>query len=203
MSPNPKHTRAFTLIEVIVALAVTVIVLGGIFGVAGATMDLATMSNRLRIDEMRHDQLSRFLRTSLLQLPPRSEVTLKNGEELTILDAGGTFQWPGSISQGARTDFRFANHTFEIVHFLGDAEISTLALIENVTFLAIEIHDPNTRLWTRNVPANAPVRPSLVKIRYQLERDMRERIEVFRIPRFAQVNFTPQRISQNDEPPSQ
>jgi prepilin-type N-terminal cleavage/methylation domain-containing protein len=202
MTLHRTRNRAFTLIEVIVGLAVTVIILAGIFGIAGAAMDLATMSNRLRLEEMRHNQLSCFFRTSLLQLPAQSKVTLSNGETLTVFDAGGTFQWPGSISQGTRTDFRFTNHTLEIVNFLGDTEISSLALMEKVTSLAFEIHDPTSRLWTGNVPTSAPIRPSLLKIHYQLESDSLERVEVFWIPRFAQVNFTPQETSQNDEPPS-
>lgn len=195
------HNRAFTLIEVIAGLAVTVVVIGGIFGVAGAALDLASSSNRLRLDEMRHDQLCRFLRSSLLQLPPESKVALNNGVTLTVLDAGGIFQWPGSASQGGRTDLSFENGAFEMGNYLGDAEISSLRMMEDLTYLVFEVYDPTSRQWLGDVPAHAPIRPALVKMRYMCVTDSMERVEVFWVPRFAKVNFTPQETSQNNEPP--
>lgn len=201
MKHYPRYNRAFTLIEVIAGLAVTVLVIGGIFGVAGAALDLASCSNRLRLDEMRHDQLCRFLRSSLGQLPSGAKVALNNGVTLTVLDAGGTFQWPGSVSHGGRTDLRFENGAFEMGNFLGDAEISSLRMMENLSYLAFEVYDPISRQWMGDVPTHAPIRPALVKIRYMCVTDSMERVEVFWIPRFAKVNFTPQETGQNNAPP--
>jgi hypothetical protein len=41
-----------------------------------------------------------------------------------------------------------------------------------------------------------------VKIRYQTAMDPMERVEVFRVHRFAQVNFTNPQTPQEDEPPA-
>jgi hypothetical protein len=41
-----------------------------------------------------------------------------------------------------------------------------------------------------------------VKIRYQTAMDPMERVEVFRVHRFAQVNFTNPQNPQQDEPPA-
>jgi prepilin-type N-terminal cleavage/methylation domain-containing protein len=187
----PLPCRAFTLIEVIIALAITVIMLGGIFGIAGAAMDLAAISNRLRMCEMKHNQLCRFLRTGLLQLPPDCTCALQGGSKLSMFNAGDVFQWPGvEPSRGSRSEFRYDKEALHLANFSGDAEISSLPLMGNLTFLAFELYDPASGQWVENIPDGAPIRPSLIKIRYKLADDSIERIEVFWVPRYARVNFT-------------
>ncbi|PAW64994.1 MAG: hypothetical protein B9S36_01185 [Verrucomicrobiia bacterium Tous-C2TDCM] len=202
MTLKPIQDRAFTLVEVIVALAISAIVIGGVFGLAGSALDLASESNRSRLEAMRIHQLSRFLRGSFAELPPKCRVALNDGRVLTFLDAKTSFQWPGGGPTSNRTDLRFANEALEIAHYLGEEELSSLVLLEDLTSCQIEIQDATTRLWTSSVPSGAPVRPSLVKIRYQTAMDPMERVEVFRVHRFAQVNFTNQQNSQQDEPPA-
>lgn len=198
-----SHTRAFTLIEVVVSLAVTAIILAGVFGVAGAAIDFSTASNQLRVEEMRYNQLSRLVRTSLLQMSPRARVALESGQSLTFLDAGSLFQWPGSVSNGARTVLRGRDRSLEIVQYLGDAETSSLALLTNLDRIAIEVYDFRSRQWTSSVPESAPIRPTMVRMRYQLDSDSAEREEVFRIPRYSQVNFNNRQPPESNEEPAQ
>ena len=202
MTLKPSHHRAFTLIEVIVALAISAIVIGGVFGLAGSALDLASESSKARLDEMRHHQLSRFLRVSLAELPPKCQVTMGSGEILTFLDAKTSFQWPGGTPQATRTDLRFVDKTLQIAHHRGDEELSSLVLLDDLISCSLEIQNAETRLWTNSVPTNAPIRPSLVKIRYQSAKDTKERVEVFRVHRFAQVNFNSPQNPQENEPPA-
>lgn len=191
MSPTSNESKAFTLIEVICGLAVTVLVVGGIFGVAGSALDLATTSNRQRTEEMRHHHLDHFLRGCLLRLPPKARVAMSSAESLTWLDSKGTFQWPGSGSQGDRVDLRHTDQAIELVQFLGDTEIASLILIEKVSAASFEVYDSTRRTWTDRIPFHSPIRPKLLKMRYRMEGDLGDRVEVFWIPKFFPADFTP------------
>lgn len=96
--------QGFTLLEVIAALALITLIIGGVYGVADGALKLGTSMNRARTVELRVSNFVHQWRDWLENVPPTVRLTsglerARRGAAGTLLVEGGTapFAWTSSV----------------------------------------------------------------------------------------------------------
>ena len=99
--PSLANTMAFTLIEMVVALAVFVIVIAGVFAIANGSMELSADLTQTQERSMIRQNFIDFLRNSFRRLPGEGEITLSVENQrgtyvpsITVFNGGDAFS-PG------------------------------------------------------------------------------------------------------------
>jgi prepilin-type N-terminal cleavage/methylation domain-containing protein len=75
--PTARSKAAFTLLEVILAMALIGLILGGVYGVANATLQLGKSMNEARVAETRITNFVNQWRDYLETMPPGIQLTCR------------------------------------------------------------------------------------------------------------------------------
>jgi prepilin-type N-terminal cleavage/methylation domain-containing protein len=103
--PNQRKPLGFTLLEIMMALAIFGIVAAGVFAIAEGTMDLTTSLKESQEAAMIRQNFIEFLRSSFRRLPADADITLevkadggKYVPTITIYNGGDAFAPGAAIS---------------------------------------------------------------------------------------------------------
>lgn len=98
----PSHTRGFTLLEVLVALTITGMALGGLFGVVAGNKRLAWSSERALLGSMQVRSLINFTQLN----DERGEITIDFENTALQLDDELEFDVPARKTMGTTLALR-------------------------------------------------------------------------------------------------
>jgi prepilin-type N-terminal cleavage/methylation domain-containing protein len=93
LSERVRRNAGFTLLEVIVALALMTFVVGGICAIANGAVQLGSSLAVARLREARINAVVGALRVFFETLPMDAELSLDNAGALVVEDAGSPFGW--------------------------------------------------------------------------------------------------------------
>jgi prepilin-type N-terminal cleavage/methylation domain-containing protein len=211
-----KSRRAFTLFEVMLALAIMTLVAGMIYGVTEAviraTTELTTEQERRREVDGLHELLAREFHALDPQTVLGLDVRENQGHylsEITIEKAPGVFSWGreswyfGLIVLGLEVApngllrFGIRRESSDLItKERGGDGAKWLPLVDNLKSLEWSFYDGQARLWDGKW-ANRAVLPLLVKLKYRFANDPMAGEMVFSLP------WTTPMYGQTLNPPSQ
>ena len=192
----------FTLLEVIMGLALISLLFGGIYGIANASVDLGRSVSDNRLKEMRASGMVNLLRGGFEALPPGSRLELPEPDGapgsdgvIRVVDAPGLWAWSGitgaadavevfPVAGEAGTDLILAH-----LRVAGDGSLES----ENVQFEEFsrtrlvslerfwwEFFEPESGEWVLDW-ADGKKRPTLVSAHFSLPGDPAVRRHVFSV----------------------
>lgn len=183
-------TAGFTLLEVIAGMGIAILIIGGVVSIAVGSMDLSVRSSQIRLSEIRYTQLGQVFRSAFDQLPAQREIRVLPDSSLLIAGVNNVLRWPGVPPGSDAVMIRLNKGRLEVVHFLGNAEIATLSLMEGVEGMAWQVFDPELQEWVGNWVDTRTRAASLIRIRFSTSPGQ-FREEVFYIPLLKDSVFQP------------
>lgn len=194
---NRKPAQGFTLLEVIVALALIGIVIGGVYGIADGAIRLSTSMSKARIMEMRVSNFTRTWRDYLENLPPNIRLTAglekgARGSAGALLIEGGPapFAWDRGVKLADAVEFAVVRGTEKkaltlMVRHLKKLEkptsmeayrvIAELPLLEDLKEFKAQYYEPNDKRWFSNWdPDKRPQAPLFMRLQFSFQTDPRE-----------------------------
>ena len=193
----------FTLLEVIMGVALISLLFGGIYGIANASVDLGRSVSENRLKEMRASGLVNLLREGFESLPPGSKLDLPRrrgvpGSDgaIRVIDAAGVWAWSGATGAADAVEI-FPEAGEEDVDLVlahlrvigGGAidaegvefeEFSRTRLVTLESFWW-EFFDADSGGWVSDWE-NGKKRPRLVSVHFALPGDPAVRRHVFAVP---------------------
>ncbi len=180
-----KISGGFTLLEVIAGLAITMLLIGGVYSIANGALELGVRSSGARKAAVREMNFTKVMRSTLARLGPGVEVSLSPAHltlagETGILDVGGET----ALADTVGFDFRGDNAVW-VSHYKEGMKLSELRLIGEFTRFVWECQDPVSGNWVRDWYVTGELRPELIRLR-TIRGDLEE-TEVFWIPNYRRV----------------
>ncbi len=209
-----RGASGFTLIEVICSLAIILLLFGGIYGIANASLLLCRASSDIRMSELRFNNLDAMLRSSLASVPLDSAVELAPGtggesSQLSFNGGPGVLSWNNtqlpSVKVALRTqeDRRHPGSVeFVVEHWRampigGQRSSGALRLLDHLRFARWRLLDPQTNRW-ESVWSPDQGRPVMAEFSFQLQNASPTYRMVFWIPPYP---ATQPSGDGNDAPP--
>jgi prepilin-type N-terminal cleavage/methylation domain-containing protein len=190
--PEQRRNRqqaGFTLLEVIAAMGLIVFLIGGVYGIAEATLRLSTSMSLSRTTQARLTNFTNQWRACLENLPAGTKLTSdpgtgKSGEARLLLENCGTpFAWSRSARAAAAVEFRIVHdkdqsrlmvrHLKRPERAKPDADYVTIAelpLLEGIKSCSWDFYDEPAKTWVTkwDDPARMPL---FLRMRWSLDGD--------------------------------
>jgi prepilin-type N-terminal cleavage/methylation domain-containing protein len=197
-----KARRGFTLLEVIAALALISLIIGGVYGVADGALKLSASMSRARTAELRVSNFVHQWRDWLESVPPNIRLSsglekVKRGAAGTLLVEGGPspFAWTPAVQRADAVEFatvkgdRPKSLTLLVRHLkklekptaLDDyEEIAVLPLLTGLKEFRTSFYDPVEKRWYTSWDARKREKPPLfMKLEFSFLDDPREHEATF------------------------
>ena len=195
-------SRGFTLLEVIAALALISLIIGGVYGVADGSLKLGASMNRARIAEMRVSNFVHQWRDWLENVPPSLRFSsgldkVKRGAAGTLLVEGGSvpFAWNSSLRLADAVEFATIRGeepkslTLLIRHLKRlekptamDAyeQIAELPLLTGLKEFKTQFYSAQDKRWFSSWnPDKRPAPPLFMRMQFTFLKDAREHEATF------------------------
>jgi len=191
------HHAAFTLLEVIMAMALIGLILGGVYGIANGTMQLGRSMSDARIAETRISNFVTQWRDYLETMPPG--IQLSAGVEKAARGASGNlfilggkmpFVWNRALKLADAVEFgvvrnRGSKDLSLVVRHLKHPEkartpdefttIAELPILEGLKQMQWQFYEPVEKKWfTSWDPKKRPQPPLFMKLKFAFTADPRE-----------------------------
>jgi prepilin-type N-terminal cleavage/methylation domain-containing protein len=214
--PTARSKAAFTLLEVVLAMALIGLILGGVYGVANGTMQLGKSMSEARVAETRITNFVNQWRDYLETMPPGIQLTAGaekvargSSDNLFILGGHMPFAWDRRLKLADAVEFDLVRHAGGkgldlIVRHLkkplqarSPDQLDTLAelpILEGLKQMQWQFYEPVEKKWfTSWDPAKRPQPPLFMKLRFSFTADPREHEYTFWIANdLSQVTAPPQ-----------
>ena len=196
-----KGRAGFTLLEVLAAMVLIMLVIGGVYGISGAAVELGRSMSEARIVETRVTNFVAIWRDYFENLPPDIQFSagvekVDRGGSGAILIEGGPmpFAWHAALRQAEAVEFRVeydANRKLAlVVRHLQRPErptrpgayevIAEMPLLEGVEEMKWQFFEPVDEQWFSNWdPKRRPEPPLFLRMRFRLTEDSRTHEHVF------------------------
>jgi len=213
--PTARSKAAFTLLEVILAMALIGLILGGVYGVANATLQLGKSMNDARVAETRITNFVNQWRDYLETMPPGIQLTagaekVSRGSSGNLFILGGhmPFVWDRRLkladavefglvrNKGAKDLSLVVRHLKQPKTTRAPGELTTLAelpILEGLKLMQWQFYEPVEKKWfTSWDPTKRPQPPLFMKLRFSFTADPREHEYTFWIANdLSQVTAQP------------
>ena len=192
--------RAFTLLEVLAAMALITFVIGGVYGISGSAVELGRSMSEARVIETRLTNFVSVWRDYFETMTP--EIRFSAGVEKTthggpgaILIEGGSmpFAWHPLLRQAEAVEFSVqrgeVGQSLMVRHLRkperpkqpGEYEIiAQMPLLEGLEKMHWQFYEPVDDEWFSNWdPKKRPEAPLFMRLTFQLQEDPRQHEHVF------------------------
>ena len=192
---RPKNKQrlkaAFSLLEVLVAMALIMMVIGGVFAIADGALSLGAAMNAASLREMRVAAFEDQLRTFLANVNAKTRFeTAGSGEEKTLLikHGGAPFAWQRSSQLADMVAFTLdaedrKNAVLLVQHFkLPKSELKTsdepkrlssVDLLDGIRLWNWELYHEKEKVWKTSWSFKDPA-PLFVRLTFGLNSDSRD-----------------------------
>ena len=195
--PTARSKAAFTLLEVIMAMALIGLILGGVYGIANGTMQLGKSMSDARIAETRISNFVTQWRDYLETMPPG--IQLSAGVEKAARGASGNlfilgghmpFVWNRSLKLADAVEFgvvrnRGTKDLSLVVRHLKHPEkartpdefttIAELPILDGLKQMQWQFYEASEKKWfTSWDPKKRPQPPLFMKLKFAFTADPRE-----------------------------
>ena len=197
-----KARRGFTLLEVIAALALISLIIGGVYGVADGALKLSTSMSQARTAELRVSNFVHQWRDWLESVPPTIRLSsglekVKRGAAGTLLVEGGPapFAWAPSVQRADAVEFATVRGTepktltllvrhlkrLEKPTVMDDyEEIAELPLLTGLREFKTSFYDSMEKRWYTSWDGRKREKPPLfMRIQFSFLKDPREHEATF------------------------
>ncbi len=194
--------HGFTLLEVILAMALIGMILGGVYGVANATMQLGKSMSDARVAESRITNFLTQWRDYLETMPPGIQLTadaekVARGASGNLFIAGGhmPFVWDRRLRLADAVEFGLVRNkgskdlSLVVRHLKRPAKartpdqfdtIAELPILEGLKTMQWQFYEPVDKKWfTSWDPKKRPQPPLFMKLRFAFSADPREHEHTF------------------------
>jgi prepilin-type N-terminal cleavage/methylation domain-containing protein len=213
--PTARSKAAFTLLEVVLAMALIGLILGGVYGVANGTMQLGKSMSEARVAETRITNFVNQWRDYLETMPPGIQLTagaekVARGSSGNLFILGGhmPFVWDRRLkladavefglvrSAGAKDLSLVVRHLKKPLQARSPDQLDTLAelpILDGLKQMQWQFYEPVEKKWfTSWDPAKRPQPPLFMKLRFSFTADPREHEYTFWIANdLSQVTAPP------------
>lgn len=211
----------FTLLEVIAALALITLIIGGVYGVADGALKLGTSMNKARIAELRVSNFVNQWRDYLENVPPT--IRLSSGLERVTRGAAGNlliegsqvpFAWTRAVRLADAVEFAVIKGDTPksltlVVRHLQRLEkptildsyrmIAELPLLTGLKEFKTQFYEPVEKRWfTTWDPEKRPQPPLFMRLQFSFLNDPREHDFTFWIAN----DLKPPQVAQSQPPPA-
>lgn len=221
---RPHRRDAFTLLEVILAMALIGLILGGVYGVANATLQLGKSMSDSRIAETRITNFLNQWRDYLETMPPGIQLSagvekVARGSSGNLFIVGGhmPFTWDRRLKLADAVEFGVVRNKgskdlcLVVRHLKRPAKarspddfetMAELPILEGLKQMQWQFYEPVEKRWhTSWDPKKRPQPPLFMRLRFSFTADPREHEHTFWIANdLAQVS-TPMPAQQQGQPP--
>ena len=183
-----RRARGFTLIEVIVGMALLVIVIGGVYGVANGALSLGKAMSDRRLQETRIMNFVSAWREYLETLPPNTRITVgekpsrKFGKGSLLFENGSVpFAWTRAVKLAPAVEFKMVrsktlprSSDLMVIHLrkpersTSSDEYETLAqmpLLEGLSEFSWQFYDAEKKKWV-TLWEDQPHPPLFMRLRF-------------------------------------
>jgi prepilin-type N-terminal cleavage/methylation domain-containing protein len=201
-NPDRKAFRAgFTLLEVLAAMALIMLVIGGVYGISGAAVELGRSMSEARIVETRVTNFVSVWRDYFENLPPDIrfsagvEKVARGGAGALMIEGGPMpFAWHQALRMAEAVEFRVEaaadrQLTLMVRHLQkperpvrpDDYEVvAELPLLEGLEEMRWQFYEPLDEEWFSNWdPNKRPEPPLFLRMQFRLSEDPRTHEHVF------------------------
>ncbi|MDZ4403816.1 prepilin-type N-terminal cleavage/methylation domain-containing protein [Prosthecobacter sp.] len=191
------HHAAFTLLEVILAMALVSLVLGGVYGIANGVMSLGKSMNNARVAETRISNFVTQWRDYLETMPPGIQLTagaekVARGASGNLFILGGKmpFTWNRALKLADAVEFGLVRNKDSkdlslVVRHLKLSEkagtpdqldtIAELPILDGLKQMQWQFYEPEEKKWfTSWDPKKRPQPPLFMKLKFAFTTDPRE-----------------------------
>jgi prepilin-type N-terminal cleavage/methylation domain-containing protein len=213
--PTARSKAAFTLLEVVLAMALSGLILGGVYGVANGTMQLGKSMSEARVAETRITNFVNQWRDYLETMPPGIQLTagaekVARGSSGNLFILGGhmPFVWDRRLKLADAVEFGLVRnpgakdldlvvrHLKKPLQARTPDQLDTLAelpILEGLKQMQWQFYEPVEKKWfTSWDPAKRPQPPLFMKLRFSFTADPREHEYTFWIANdLSQVTAPP------------
>ena len=158
--------RGFTLLETLLALALLLSLMTGIYGIAAGSFDLARSTTDRRLEEMRLTHLNLLVRRLLSELPPEGQLIIdKNGLRLSPVPPA--LHWK-ALEDAVAVELGVQGTSLHAVWFGGDgAVLGDVPLLRGVDSLVWEARDAQSGEWGDHWESETRGLPTLLALRLE------------------------------------
>lgn len=213
--PTARSKAAFTLLEVVLAMALIGLILGGVYGVANGTMQLGKSMSEARVAETRITNFVNQWRDYLETMPPGIQLTagaekVARGSSGNLFILGGhmPFVWDRRLKLADAVEFGLVRnpgakdldlvvrHLKKPLQARSPDQLDTLAelpILEGLKQMQWQFYEPVEKKWfTSWDPAKRLQPPLFMKLRFSFTADPREHEYTFWIANnLSQVTAPP------------
>lgn len=193
----PGTAAGFTLLEVIAAMALIMVVIGGVYGVADGALKIGASMSKARVAEMRVSNFVNQWRDYLENVPPT--IRLSSGLERAARGAAGTllieggpapFVWTREVRLADAVEFATVRggdkKSFSlVVRHLKRLEkptamdayevVAELPILENLKEFRTQFYEPTEERWFGSWdPKKRPQPPLFMRLQFSFLNDPRE-----------------------------
>lgn len=192
-----RRRDAFTLLEVILAMALIGMILGGVYGVANATLTLGKSMSDARVAEMRITNFLNQWRDYLETMPPDIQLTagaekVARGSSGNLFIVGGhmPFAWERRLRLADAVEFGLVRAkgtkdlSLVVRHLKRSAKARTpddfdtlaeLPILDGLKQMQWQFYEPVEKKWfTSWDPKKRPQPPLFMRLRFSFSADPRE-----------------------------
>lgn len=193
---NSSQSGGFTLIEVLFAMALLMMVIGGVYGIADGAIRLGISMNNVRVSETRLTNFTGAWRDYLENLPPSIRLSCglekaKRGAGGNLLIEGGQvpFIWTRGVRLADAVEFAIVRGKdtgslqLNVRHlkrlekpnaFDAYEQIAELPLMEGLKEFRWEFYDVEKKRWFATWdPEKRPAPPLFMRLHFQFAKDPR------------------------------
>lgn len=200
----------FTLIEVIVAMALITVVIGGVYGIANGAMELGKSMADSRIHETRITNFVSAWREYLETLPPETKITVgekpsrKFGRGSLLIENGSVpFAWTQAVRLSPAVEFKLVRSQTDrnsmelhVIHLYRNEKpksaddykvIAEMPLLEGLRDFRWDFYDPKEEEWV-TLWEDKPTPPLYLRLKFGFTKEPRDYEYVFWISGGNHIN---------------
>jgi prepilin-type N-terminal cleavage/methylation domain-containing protein len=181
----PCNSRAFTLIEVIAAMAIIMLLVGGIYSIANGALQLSRNSAEARLADLRVSNLIELWRRQFENLPNQARLSTEPGTQSAWLKLDGTtgqLAWNPALTDADAMTFGIDDQQrLVLVQWRKSQRLATVVLLPEIENLRWDFYDATESRWLLGEWPHSGRRPQLAAVTFQLGRDPGPQRHVFHV----------------------